>query len=592
MTSRIVISHVKGAKINQIEQFQLDTNDEITLGRDPSSTVVFDSQRDDVVGRRHAIIKITRGDALAFRLIDLGSVNGTTIVGGKKAAPNEPIELLPGDIVELGAGGPQFMFDLQPRPANFVSRTRDMRALRDTREVVAAEIASDALDGAAHLDSRNFDETPDPDAPIRKAGVGKATVESMLAAQRETHKRVWLYSIAGVLGLMACVGGGILFLGGRTAQEVSKGAAEQIASAQAAQAKLDAQKMDPQKISARFRPATVLISRSWTLYDQGTGRPLFHKMIKPNANTPAVPAYAKFPNGALVRMLTIDDENGANPRIAEEGSGTGFVVNNQGVLLTNKHVAAGWMSEYGWKSYERRGSTPIGIVFKLDAALRQTGVSALADESFEALARLRDWTPGADSAVIFSPTGVPLRKGVRGQNDEMQVGIPNSTLKYAARLINFSNEADVAAVQVDGMPPVVPVELAQDDVVQVGQAITVLGYPAISQSSTSRKVTTEAGRMREIVEDVPDITAVPGHITNIGRGARQQDGAITQGTLGDAYQLDATATGAGNSGGPVFDEAGRVIAIFTYQVTRGSERVTFAIPISHGRNLLNPRRVN
>jgi serine protease Do len=36
-TGRIVIRHLSGSKINQIEQFDLEGLQEITLGRDPTS---------------------------------------------------------------------------------------------------------------------------------------------------------------------------------------------------------------------------------------------------------------------------------------------------------------------------------------------------------------------------------------------------------------------------------------------------------------------------------------------------------------------------------------------------------------------------
>ena len=45
----IVIRHLSGSKINQIEQFDLDGLQEITFGRDPSCKVAYDLQRDDEV---------------------------------------------------------------------------------------------------------------------------------------------------------------------------------------------------------------------------------------------------------------------------------------------------------------------------------------------------------------------------------------------------------------------------------------------------------------------------------------------------------------------------------------------------------------
>src|ERR1700677_2414299 len=113
MSTRIEIRHVAGSKVNQIEQFQLDNLDELTIGRDPRSTIAFDPARDDRVSRQHAKIRIIKGDQLAFRITDLGSSNGTRVNGNRI---DRETDLLPGDRIELGSGGPVIVFDVQPRP--------------------------------------------------------------------------------------------------------------------------------------------------------------------------------------------------------------------------------------------------------------------------------------------------------------------------------------------------------------------------------------------------------------------------------------------------------------------------------------------
>src|ERR1700686_5901955 len=124
--TRIVIRHLSGSKVNQIDQFDLAGLQEITLGRDPKSTIAFDVQRDDTVSRRHAVIRIKNDKELYFRIADLNSSNGTKPNGERIGGE---VELLPDDVVELGSGGPKFTFDVQPRPASLPSRTRAMGAL-------------------------------------------------------------------------------------------------------------------------------------------------------------------------------------------------------------------------------------------------------------------------------------------------------------------------------------------------------------------------------------------------------------------------------------------------------------------------------
>ena len=63
-----------------------------------------------------------------------------------------------------------------------------------------------------------------------------------------------------------------------------------------------------------------------------------------------------------------------------------------------------------------------------------------------------------------------------------------------------------------------------------------------------------------------------------------------RGTLGDAFQLSINTTGSGNSGGPVFNAAGKAIGLFTYGGCRANACVSYAVPIKHGRFLLTPQR--
>src|SRR6202034_2833871 len=98
--ARIVIRHLSGSKANQIDQFDLDGLQEITLGRDPASTVAYDMQRDDEVSRKHAVIRIhDKKGQYYFRVAALTSSNGT--MSNREKIGGE-CKLLPEDFVELG----------------------------------------------------------------------------------------------------------------------------------------------------------------------------------------------------------------------------------------------------------------------------------------------------------------------------------------------------------------------------------------------------------------------------------------------------------------------------------------------------------
>lgn len=94
MSTRLIIQHQSGSKANQIEQFPLDSLHELTIGRDPRSSIAFDPQRDDAVSRHHAVIRVTDGDQPTFKIQDVGSSNGTLVNGSRI---HDEIELLPGD---------------------------------------------------------------------------------------------------------------------------------------------------------------------------------------------------------------------------------------------------------------------------------------------------------------------------------------------------------------------------------------------------------------------------------------------------------------------------------------------------------------
>src|SRR5271155_3834678 len=144
--TRIVIRHLSGSKTNQIEQFDLDGLTKITLGRDPASKIVYDLQRDDAVSRRHAVIRIKNERELYFRIADLNSSNGTLLNGERIGGE---VELLPDDVIELGAGGPKFAFDVQPRPSYLPARTRSMGAISALDAAATRVVAATEADAAA-----------------------------------------------------------------------------------------------------------------------------------------------------------------------------------------------------------------------------------------------------------------------------------------------------------------------------------------------------------------------------------------------------------------------------------------------------------
>jgi serine protease Do len=623
MSVRVVIQHLSGSKANQIEQFEIDSPKELSLGRDPSSTIAFDPQRDDAVSRNHAAIRASGGERPSFVILDKRSANGTLLNGTRISGETE---LLPDDTVQLGVTGPTFRFDVQPRPSHLVARTKVISepATRETRivtegnpAVAASNVDSVAPPVSATVRAASGSASNGPPPTTSRPGVGRNTVMGMLAAERQATTKKWMYVVAALLVLIGGVGGGLYYRmrsqavasaaeaeqqlrlakadTERRLREVQEKAAVEQAAAEAAQRRLMEQKigMPPSEIIRKFGNATVSINVRWRLSDRETGKALFHKRSLFNGEL--LPAYIRMDNDHIVRWLTTEDNNHQNREVGSSLSGTGFVISAQGFILTNKHVAAGWAINYNqYSDYE----TGKGVVFDLkkdpkDKKLPEGKPFDLTGQSAW-FRRLINWTP-EDGGEIFNPDQPMILAGrttcaCEGRNEVLEVQFPESRNTILARLVQISKDADVALIKVDSLEPLVPLELATDDNVTVGGAITVLGYPASSMRTLALSSTIENGERRQQSIQIPVPTVTPGVISRLS-GPTQQQGSITViAPMGDVYQLTA-AVGAGASGGPVFDANGKVIAIFTY-ASSVRETTTWAVPIKYGNALLPVQRRN
>ncbi len=583
MPGRIVIHHLSGSKSNQIENFPLDSVDELGFGRDPNAAVTFDSQRDDLVSRRHATIRIVKGPELSFKLVDLNSSNGTFLNGGRISGESE---LLPGDTIELGAGGPKLTFDVEPRPAHLVARTRVIRAGGgDATRVAAAVPEATRVMAAA---TRATAEPATQQAAAPRQAVGRETVQRMLSSERQATSRIWMYTLAGVLIVVGLVGGALYYHSTQSERLLRQQQAEAQGQAAALKERLG---MSAREIAAKYGDATVYIEMQWHLFDRETGLPVFHKTVSDGKRIYL--AYVRLENGDVVRWLTTDDTGHDNLEIGQWASGSGFVVNPDGFILTNKHVAAGWMLPY-WSPYESQ--TGIGVLYLLsrdkDGKLIATVKKGIDPSDY---IERKDWVP--ESGYLFDNTDpVPIKNKkspLEGRNEALDVRFPENRLSFAARLVRASTDADVAVIRIDAPQKLESAELADPGyAVSVGEPITVLGYPGISEDKTAVVLTSEGGQLRKHQENVPQPTVTEGIIAKLGTGLQQQGGVTTMSDLGDTFQLTVLATGHGNSGGPVFNSAGKVIGLFTYSTANAElERVTFAVPIKYGRDIMQLQKV-
>src|SRR5262249_26043959 len=188
MTS-MVLRHLSGSKSNQVEEFPILKFPEIIVGRDPSSAVKYDPDRDDLVGRQHAKIFVSGGAPGEFKIVDLGSRNGTYLNGQRIFGETR---ISPGDVVQFGPGGPQLQFDVEPKPATAIPPTRV--APDQPSPIPASPPATrEAYTGPASA-------LHHPTA-LQKTGLGKQTVERMIAESDNRTRRNFIFggAAAGAL---------------------------------------------------------------------------------------------------------------------------------------------------------------------------------------------------------------------------------------------------------------------------------------------------------------------------------------------------------------------------------------------------------
>ena len=564
---RIVLKHLSGSKANQVEEFPLNHVKELVLGRDPSSTVKYDPDRDDLVGRQHARITQDPNDPSQFIISDLNSRNGT-FVNRQRIAGTTRVN--PGDVVQLGPGGPEFVFDLEPRPANATRPTRVAAGpMAPTMQTPATRVVGPTGGGAP---PPTFPPTANAHTGPASGGVGKATVERIVSANvqqaKKSQGRTFLAVGAVVIILVVVVLGGV---GGYMIWRTKSQASAEVAGLKKSleeekTAEKATESMKAPDIVKNYGGAVVKILVSWKLVSQQGNGLVYHQYMPFQGAVRA--CYVRLQDGTIEPYLTYD-KNQYNVGIGGMHTGSGFAVSSDGFILTNRHVAAAWETAYNFPDNANNG---IILGQGPDGKIAVVGLVPQAP---------RNWVPAQSK-----------QDNVRyaGRNDILDVLFPNSDRRLSAKLSAFSPRHDVALVKVDSPGSLPKVEINDNyDTIQAGEQAVVLGYPSISPPTYGIVKSQDVFNPETQALEIPDPTVTVG---NIGRIYRSQEGTsgaekTTVSVIGDSYQLQINTTGHGNSGGPVFDDHGRVVAIFFAGLRDESgTSVTFAVPIRYGRELM------
>lgn len=131
-----------------------------------------------------------------------------------------------------------------------------------------------------------------------------------------------------------------------------------------------------------------------------------------------------------------------------------------------------------------------------------------------------------------------------------------------ATVLGVDNSSDVALLKVDPaeVPGLEPLVLGESGSVQPGEEVVAIGNPLGY-----------------------DFSVTSGIVSAVNRNLQSPDGSV----IPNGIQTDA-AINSGNSGGPLFDSAGRVIGINEQIATQsgGSQGLGFAVPIDTARRVM------
>ena len=218
---------------------------------------------------------------------------------------------------------------------------------------------------------------------------------------------------------------------------------------------------------------------------------------------------------------------GMGQRGINEYTGTGFLVSADGFILTNRHIAEPW-----WE-------------------------------------------------METSPYYIQLGPTIKPRFEVFRAFFPGIKEPFPLKVEKISDEADVALLRIDMQGAKIPV-LALDYTGRgavVGEPIILLGYPA-GVGAIFAKADPEIVRQLFNMPFVPLVQ----ELSNWGLVRPLS----TQGHLSDIMQnrivYDAQTT-AGGSGGPIFNNKGKVIGV-NYGVFPGFRGSNFGVPVSYGIDLI------
>jgi S1-C subfamily serine protease len=478
-------------------------SDDISVGTGPDVDIRFPSERAPAVAPNHAALRKTTDGSYVLKV----SPGETVFVNGQ---PADEHALRSGDVLGLGEKGPVLRFVL----------------LRDapTPHKRMSEALRDCVDGA-----------------FRSGGSGLGRVwRFMMDLPRELFTQTAPSVRVALVGLALLTLGSVVTLavfGFRLEQRITE-EGQRVSDVEATIREQAEQISDPE-LQARFDELSVALSTRVEalelLNDAG-------RRIVSTAEPSVVflqGAYGwRAPDGRPLRMLAGPDGRilrgpggspltsleGDGPPFTAEFTGSGFLVDGEGLVVTNRHVAIPW---------------------SVDEA-----TSELRDRGFEPELRLIAYAPG-----ISAP--------------------------FEAGFVTASPSSDLALLRAPELAArAAPLPLSSEPS-GPGDEILVLGYPAGINALLARSGSVFVD---SLLRSRPDFWKVVEHLSasDLIRplASRGIVGQVTPATV--VYDAETTR---GGSGGPVLSLKGEVVAV-TYGVLEGFGGSNLGVPVEEVRRLI------